>query len=254
MVRVIFPSRSNFIAPLLAIRELHDEIQVKISSNDVTATILDRTHVSISYITWTCTTEGPVPAGGLVLCLKIPNLVKAVTLGCTGDHMAWVHDGSSDKMTVELGDGEVSVELNLFDFDADAMERPEFTPGVTLDVPGSRLAVTVRDLSSVGDTASIKATVDPVAKAASFTMTTAGEIGTARITTDAELLQFATEEFPDEAQMFALRYLVTILKAATKPQQTVNLSLTKGMPLVVSISNESMHLSYFLAPKFDEDM
>ena len=253
MVRVEFPSRTNFVAPLLAIRELHDEIQFTISSNEVCATILDRTHVSISFISWTCSTTGPVPEGGLPVCLKIPNLIKALSLGSTDDRLTWVIEPGGDAMLVEMEGGDVSMELKLFEFDADVMDRPEFTPGVTFDVAGSRLAVAVRDLASVGDTVQVKCTVDPGGdNASSFTLTTTGEIGTARITTDAAVLQRTTDGFPDDAQMFGLRYLVTILKAATKPNHSVTFSLTNGMPLVVSIANETMSLAYFLAPKFDE--
>jgi len=253
MIRVLFPGKSNFLAPLLAIRELHDDIRLRISPNNIQATVLDSTHVSVTFVNWVCTTEGSLPAGGVDISIKISSLIKAIGLGSsTDDRLTWVID-STDKMLIEMEGGDVTMELKLFDFDSETMEQPDLTPGATFDIPGSRLAVSVRDLSTIGDTVCIKASVNPQTKEASLIMVTEGDIGRASIAhSEARLLQYATDTFPEESQSFGLRYLVTILKAATKPQQSVNISLTKDTPLLIGISNESMCLSYYLAPKFDE--
>jgi hypothetical protein len=83
-------------------------------------------------------------------------------------------------------------------------------------------------------------------------MVTEGDIGKAKISyANAPVVQYLEGQFPDQPQSFGLRYLVTILKAATKPMQTVTVSLTRDTPLLIGVSNETMTISFYLAPKFD---
>lgn len=256
MVRITFPSKSQFIAPLLAIRELHDDIRLRISPNNIQATVLDTTHVSVTYVNWVCTVDGQLPEGGLDISLKISSLIKAIGLGSsTDDRLEWVlGDLDSDTMRAEMEGGDVVMELKLYDFDAEMIDQPTITPGATLDIPGSRLSVSIKDLATIGDTVSMQPVVNAQSGESKLTLITQGDVGKASIThSEVSLLQYTVDGFPDQPQSFGLRYLVTIMKAATKPQQTVNLSFTKDMPLLISISNEAMSLSFYLAPKFEED-
>jgi proliferating cell nuclear antigen PCNA len=255
MVRIIFGSKTEFISPLVAIKDLHDDLRLVVSPNKINANILDTTHVSVTYVEWQCETDGHIPETGLEISLKISSLLKAVSLGSsTSDTLEFAIDQANDSMIVSMDNGDVTISLKLYDFDTDMIQQPELRPGITFDVPGSRFGVIVRDLATIGDTVSMVPKYDAQSGGSSLTLQTEGDVGKATITlTDVSAVQYIVDQFPEGAQSYSLRYLVTILKAASKPQQTVSISFTRDMPLLLHIATGGMSLSFYLAPKFDSD-
>eukprot|EP00798_Chlamydomonas_sp_ICE-L_P015859 gene15859-21987_t len=120
-------------------------------------------------------------------------------------------------------------------------------------MPAAEYSRICRDLASIGDTVLLSASKEGIK------FSTSGDIGTANIT----LRQSSSNDKAEESTVielrepvaltFALRYLNNFAKASPLSSQ-VKIAMTKDLPVVVEYKIENMgHVSFFLAPKIDED-
>jgi proliferating cell nuclear antigen len=120
-------------------------------------------------------------------------------------------------------------------------------------LPSSEFQRICRDLSSIGESMEIAVTKDGIRFSAS------GEMGKGQVTLrqntniDKEEEQVVIELKDAVSLNFALRYLNFFTKA-TPLSDTVTLSMSKDVPLVVEYRIESMgYIRYYLAPKIEEE-
>ena len=138
------------------------------------------------------------------------------------------------------------------DIDSEHLGIPDTEYEVTIKMPSAEFRRICADLSSIGDTVSIAVSKDGVK------FSTAGDIGDANITlrsngSDSKE-EFVSIELNEPVNLtFALRYLNSFTKATPLSEQ-VSLRLSAQLPIVVQyIIDDIGYVSYYLAPKIEDD-
>ena len=142
--------------------------------------------------------------------------------------------------------------MKLMDIDSEHLGIPETEYDVTLRMPSVEFQRICRDLASIGDTVGISVTKDGVK------FSTTGDIGEANITVrqnseDDKDKMIAIELGAPVSLTFALRYLNSFTKATPLCDQVI-IRLSPNVPVVVQYAvTEVGYVSYFLAPKIEDD-
>lgn len=143
-------------------------------------------------------------------------------------------------------------DLKLMDIDSEQLGIPDSDYAATVKMPASEFQRICKDLSTIGDTVEIGVTKDAVK------FSTKGDIGSANVLCRQN--KSADSEECTEIQInepvalnFALRYLNSFAKA-TPLSSNVVLKLSKELPGLVQYHIEDAgDLSFFLAPKLDDE-
>lgn len=138
------------------------------------------------------------------------------------------------------------------DIDSEHLGIPDTEYEVNIKMPSTEFRRICTDLSSIGDTVTIAVSKDGVK------FSTSGDIGDANITlrsngSDSKE-EFVSIELNEPVNLtFALRYLNSFTKATPLSEQ-VSLRLSAQLPIVVQyIIDDIGYVSYFLAPKIEDD-
>lgn len=144
-------------------------------------------------------------------------------------------------------------ELKLMDIDAEHLGIPDTTYECNVRMPSAEFQRIIRDLGVLGDTCTISVTKEGIR------FSSAGDLGKGTI-----MLKHHTAVDKEEEAVvidmqapvelnFALRYL-TLFTKATALGPTVTISMSPDVPIVVQYPIENMgSVSFYLAPKIDED-
>jgi hypothetical protein len=238
---VQFPSKHHLIQPFVAIKELGEYVRISFGGPTATAIFLDATHVSITCVEWVCSViEGTIPSG-YSACFRVASLLRVLDMSKNDDTVTFSIDPDSDTVGVQLDNGDVDIVINIYDNDIDSMDKPEMGGDeIVLDM--ATFGTRIKDISLLDDTVALRLDNSKVELAAS------GDIGKA-------VVKLQTSSAPpgssDTSQKFALRYIVSILKAG-KLFESLSLILSEGMPLCMKMKSEYVSIEFFLAPKVND--
>ncbi|CAK0785120.1 hypothetical protein CVIRNUC_008326 [Coccomyxa viridis] len=163
-----------------------------------------------------------------------------------GDSVTFMFEAASQERISDF-------ELKLMDIDSEQLGIPDTEYAATIKMPSTEFARICKDLSTIGDTVLIGVTKDGVR------FSTQGDIGSANVT----LRQHTNADRPEDnvvidmqepvALTFALRYLNSFAKATPLASQVL-VSMSKELPVVVKYQMGDIgHISYYLAPKIEDD-
>lgn len=242
-----------------AIKDLVNDANFDCSSTGVTLQAMDSSHVSL--VTLQLKSDGFDHYRcdrSLALGINLASMAKM--LKCAGNEdtaTLKADDEGSDVLTFMFEspnqDKISEFELKLMDIDAEHLGIPKTEYSATIKMPAAEFQRICRDLSVIGDTVIISANKEGVK------FTVKGDMGQGSIV----CRQNSSVDRPDDSIVidlkenvtltFALRYLNYFTKA-TPLSSTVVLKMSKDVPLETEYKIGDLgHLSYYLAPKIDEE-
>lgn len=227
-----------------SIKDLVGEANFECDATGVSVRAMDATHVVLVHL------QLPMDEFELYQCprpfvmgLHTGNLAKMLKCASGEDSVTLRADEDGDKVGFIFGsDGRTSeFELRLLNIESEHLDIPDTEYGATATVVSSEFQTICRDLSSIGDVATIAAGPE------FLEFSSGGDIGTAKITLKSSPLN-------KPAKLgFALRYLNSFAKAAPL-SANVTINISDGLPIILSYTvGESGRLRFYLASKLEED-
>jgi proliferating cell nuclear antigen len=208
---------------------------------------MDASHVCLISAVWPSSDFLKYSSHGtIIIGMHLSNLLKLLKCSNKSDCVTLsIEEEASDVLMISFQDGTRSAdfEMKLLDREDDQMTIPEMDAAAAITMESVEFQTVCKDLSSIGDTTTITINEKGV------TLTSEGDIGRAVIAYPAIELKYTTEI----TQSFALRYLNSFAKGSLVSQR-VSLKLNPDMPLVVEFKNDVSYLSFYLAPKIDDDV
>lgn len=229
---------------------IHDLLQdctASISKKGIFIQSMDSSHVCLVSITWPSGAfasyfcEGDtlvgIHVGNLLRILKCCNKSDTVTLS--------IEESTSDAMTVSFKDDSrtASFSMKLMTRDDEQMSVPEMEYAASISMDSQDFQGACRDLSIISDTTTISVT----SKGLSFS--SSGDIGEAHLVYE-NVERMGTSEI---SQSFSLRYLNSFAKGTILASK-VALKMSSDMPIVIEFVNDVCYISFYLAPKIDDDV
>lgn len=244
-----------------AIKDLVNDANLDCTGESISMQAMDSSHVSLvalklnsqGFDRYRCdrSVSLGLNLGSLSKILKCAGNDDVVTLKAedAGDNITFMFESSGQDRISEF-------EMKLMDIDAEHLGIPDQKYACVTKMPSGEFQRICRDLAVIGDTCVIKCSKDGIK------FSVAGDMGTGSIThkhgagassdkPDAGVF-IACEESVELT--FALRYLNFFAKA-TPLSPVVKLSMSQDVPLVVEypLGDSMGHVSYYLAPKIDEE-
>jgi len=253
-----------------SIKELVTDANWDCSNTGISLQAMDSSHVSlVSMVLRSEGFEGSYRCDRtLSLGINTANMAKILKCAGNDDSVTIKAEENADVVTFLFdnkdGDKVADFELKLMDIDGEHLGIPETEYNATIKMPAPEFQRICRDLTILGDTVIIAVTKE------SIKFSVSGEMGNGNITCRKKTASVdgsgkkTSEEVVIELKepvtlTFALRYLNSFSKA-TPLSSVVTLRMSKDVPLVVeySFSKESTsdsigHISYYLAPKIEEE-
>lgn len=228
---------------------LHDlvsECSVTLCPTGMYIQSMDASHVCLISSAWPSSDFLKYSSQGtIVIGMHLGNFLKLLKCSNKSDCVTLsIEEEGSDMLKISFQDDARSADfdMKLINREDDQMSVPEMDAAAEITMESTEFQTVCKDLSSIGDTTAITINEKGV------TLTTEGDIGRAVIAYPAIELKYTTEI----AQSFALRYLNSFAKGSLVAQR-VSLKLNPDMPLVVEFKNDVSYLSFYLAPKIDDD-
>ncbi|EWM26272.1 hypothetical protein NSK_002771 [Nannochloropsis salina CCMP1776] len=242
-----------------AIKDLVQEANVDCSEEGLTMQAMDASHVSLCSLN--------MRHGGfdhyrcdrsISLGLNLANLGKILKCAGNDDVVTLKAEDEPDTLTLMFespNQERISdFELKLMDIETEHLGIPNEEYKCTISMPSGEFQRIVRDLAVIGETCIITCTKEGVKFSVS------GDLGNGNVTVRQSSAADGDEKDQVKIQMeepvtlnFALRYLGFFTKA-TPLGSTVKLHMSPDVPIVVEYPIDGIgSISYFLAPKIDED-
>jgi proliferating cell nuclear antigen len=232
---------------IAVLHDLVNECSATITATGMSIQAMDSSHVCLIVLEWpadrftTYSAAGPavvgVHVGNLLKILKCSNKSDSVTIA--------IDDAESDVVRVSFHDEvrTATFDIKLMNRDDEQLGVPEFEHAAVVTMPSIDFQAACRDLSTLSDTTSM--TVD----ASGLTLTSSGDIGTATLVYPGVDASKTTQL----TQSFALRYLNSFARGSVM-SSNVTMKMSPEMPLVLAFENEVSNLTFYLAPKIDDDL
>jgi proliferating cell nuclear antigen PCNA len=241
-MNITFDKIARFVAPLYALKDLNDSLQIIFGRTSCRAVVMDTAHVSVSFVSWMC--DGGVE-NDVVVSIRLSNLLTALQLARdSADAFSLeLESADSDTVTLVMDEGDTMVQLKLMDSDTEMMNTPPFENATECIFDTSRLREVCKELSLLGDTVTFQC--DGV----NLVLHASGDIGNAKITLRPISVVNPAVVGP---LGISLRYMNSVLKASTVSPR-VALSFLDGMPLRVHLSSDDVAMESYIAPKIQDD-
>lgn len=244
---------------IAAISELVNEANFDCREQGMSLQAMDSSHVSLVYMLLRA--EGFEPwkcEEGCQLGIQMQHLTKLLKCMHSKDsvELSYKENGEElDFIFKSQNEQRVShFSLKLMEIDQEHLGIPETEYKTSVQMSSSEFMRICRDLSSFGDTITIKVTKEEISFSANGDMgsgTMALRNSTATDETEPESTVIDCKE--NISQSFALRYLQNFTKA-TPLSKDVTLRLTPEIPLLIEyMIDELGYIRYYLAPKIDEE-
>merc|ERR1712216_762270 len=242
---------------LESIKDLVTDANFDCSNNGFALQAMDSSHVSlVALLLRSDGFEHYRCDRNMTMGMNLSNMSKMLKCAGNDDIITMKADDTGDVVTFMFEspdqDKISDFELKLMDIDSEHLGIPETEYAATVKMPSAEFARICRDLSSIGDTVGISVTKDGVK------FSTTGDIGEANITVrqnseDDKDKMIAIELGAPVSLTFALRYLNSFTKATPLCDQVI-VRLSPNLPVVVQYAvTEVGYVSYFLAPKIEDD-
>jgi len=244
---------------IAAISELVNEANFDCREQGMSLQAMDSSHVSL--VSMLLRAEGFEPwkcENSCQLGLQMDHLTKLLKCMHSKDSvdLCYKEDGEElDFIFKSPNEDRVShFSLKLMEIDTEHLGLPETEYKVSVKMPSTEFMRICRDLSSFGDTITLKVTKEEISFSA------IGDVGRGTMslrnsTASDEEEEKATLITCEEeiTQTFALRYLQNFTKA-TPLSKVVVISMNPDVPVMIEYQMDELgYIRYYLAPKIDEE-
>jgi len=253
-------SQAGLLKKILdSIKDLVTDANFDCSSNGISLQAMDSSHVSlVSLLLRADGFEHFRCDRALSLGINLGAMAKILKCAGNDDIVTLKADDNGDSVTFMFEspnqDKISDFELKLLEIDSEHLGIPDTEYKATVKMSSQEFQRICRDLTILGDTVLVSATKEGVKFSVS------GDLGNGNITcretseVDAKQEEITSVKLEEPVQLtFALRYLNFFTKA-TGLSNSVNLSMSKDVPLVVEYRiNDLGYVRYYLAPKIDDE-
>ena len=229
-MKICIENADNLATILAVAKEFSDYITFTVANSILRATILDATHVSVTVVRITATSDATV-----TFSVNTKEFASIIALGNEALEMVIEAD------SINLSMGKIQAKLRLFDIDTDDISVEGYEAPCKVTTSTKQFFSNVRDLATFGDTVKIHAKDD------SIRLETSGDLGTVTIDLDA-----ICDGAPPAPSSYALKYIISLAKAA-RLNDELRVSLGESMPMRIDIERNECGLSFYLAPKIQDD-
>ncbi|KAI5815436.1 proliferating cell nuclear antigen [Pyronema omphalodes] len=240
-----------------AIKDLVQDCNFDCNDSGIQLQAMDNSHVAL--VAMHLKTEGFALYRcdrNIALGINLVSLQKVLRAAQNEDVMTLKAEDSPDALSLVFENSEndriSEYDLKLMDIDQEHLGIPETEYGATVKMPSAEFQRICRDLSLLSESVSIEATKEGIKFSCS------GDIGKGAVT----LRQNPNVEKPElgttiELQepvslTFSLKYLVNFCKASGL-SNTVTISLSNEVPLLIEYEMEHGYVRFYLAPKIGDD-
>lgn len=241
-----------------AVKDLVETANWDCSGGGISLQAMDSSHVSLVSLLMRADGFDPYRCDrNISLGINMGSMTKILKCASNDDIITLKSEEDSDTVTFMFespkADRVSEYEMKLMDIDSEHLGIPDQDHQAVVKMPAGEFHRICRDLSSIGEAVIITVNKEGVKFSAS------GELGKGEITLKPstsvdEEKEAIVIELQEPVQLtFALRYLNFFTKA-TPLSDTVTLSMSKDVPLVVEYRVGDMgYIRYYLAPKIEED-
>lgn len=229
------------------LHELVNECSATISENGVFIQAMDASHVCLVALDWPADSFKSFTSNGSIrIGLHVGNLLKILKCSNKSDSVTLaIDEDTADTLSIAFSDNDRTATfcMRLLDRDDDQLSVPEMMHDALVAMPSLEFLAACRDLSTLSDTTTV--TVD----ANGLTLVSHGDIGSATLT----YAHVRVDKPNSLSQTFALRYMNSFAKGS-QIAPCVTLKMSENMPLEIAFENGVSHLTFYLAPKIDDEL
>ena len=250
MLEAKFDDAKTWQALISAISALVDEANFEISPKGMTLRAMDPSRIAMvdfelpksAFSAYECDEEGH-------LGVNLDEMDKIVKRAGAGNSLELALDREKNQLQITLqGRTKRSFKISLIDLGADRPPTLNVDFGINIKITADTLKEIIQDANIISDFIQIDAQPDNVIISAR------GDTGNLEVTigkSEEALLEYTVKE--PAKSLYALEYLNDMMKAVAA-SDTVQLEFGKGTPikLVFAVSSGG-HITYFLAPRVEDD-
>jgi proliferating cell nuclear antigen len=250
LLKAKFDDAKTWQALISAISALVDEANFEISPKGMTLRAMDPSRIAMvdfelpksAFSAYECDEEGH-------LGINLDEMDKIVKRAGAGNSLELALDREKNQLQITLqGRTKRSFKISLIDLGADRPPTLNVDFGINIKITADTLKEIIQDANIISDFIQIDAQPDNVIISAR------GDTGNLEVTigkSEEALLEYTVKE--PAKSLYALEYLNDMMKAVAA-SDTVQLEFGKGTPikLVFAVSSGG-HITYFLAPRVEDD-
>jgi proliferating cell nuclear antigen PCNA len=243
-MKITFDRIARFVAPLHALKDLNDSLQIVFGRTSCRAVVMDTAHVSVSFVSWVSMCDGGVDRD-VVVSIRLSNLLTALQLARdSADAFSLELESiESDTMILVMDEGDTTVHLRLMESDTEMMDTPPFENATECVFDTSRFRDVCRELSLLGDTVTFQC------DGTNLILHASGDIGNAKITLRPISVVNPAVVGP---LGISLRYMNSVLKAYTVSSRVI-VSFLDSYPVKVQLSSDDVAMESYIAPKIPDE-
>ena len=239
MLRLRTPDASVLRKALAVVADLVDVANIAIADDGVTLQAMDSSHVCLVSLRILPEYFDLIDVGHpATIGIKLSSFIRMLT--CVEGPTTFTID---DDDAFRVACDSAFFALRTLDIEQETMAVPDISSDVVIDIDSIVFQRLVKDLGAFGDVATIRTAPG------SAMISTTGDIGDATCVLPGERTAHIATSMTSS---YAIRYLASFAKAASVAP-TVNIGMMPDMPLVLTYAFPHGSLSFYLAPKIDDD-
>ncbi|KAF8424657.1 proliferating cell nuclear antigen [Tirmania nivea] len=240
-----------------AIKDLVPDCNFDCNDTGIALQAMDNSHVALVAMLLRADGFSPYRCDrNIALGINLNSLTKVLRCAQNEDMITLKADDAPDSLNLVFENTEndriSEYDIKLMDIDQEHLGIPETEYSASITLPTAEFQRICRDLSQLSESVAIEATKEGVKFACS------GDIGNGSVTlrthqnVDKPELSTRVDLTEPVNLTFSLKYLVNFCKASSL-SQTVTLSLSNEVPLLVEYKMDNGYVRFYLAPKIDEE-
>jgi len=240
-----------------AIKELVQDCNLDCNDSGIALQAMDNSHVAL--VAMHLKAEGFSPYRcdrNIALGINLNSLTKVLKAAQNEDLLTLKAEDAPDTLNLVFENSESDriseYDIKLMDIDQEHLGIPETDYAANVTLPSAEFQRICRDLMQLSESVSIEATKEGIK------FSCAGDIGSGSVTlrpnanVDKPQLSTTIDLSEPVALTFSLKYLVNFCKA-TGLSDTVSLSLSNEIPLLIEYKMEAGFVRFYLAPKIGDE-
>lgn len=240
-----------------AIKDLVPDCNFDCNDTGIALQAMDNSHVALVAMLLRADGFSPYRCDrNIALGINLNSLTKVLRCAQNEDMITLKAEDAPDSLNLVFENTEndriSEYDIKLMDIDQEHLGIPDTEYSASITLPTAEFQRICRDLSQLSESVAIEATKEGVKFACS------GDIGNGSVTlrthqnVDKPELSTKVDLTEPVNLTFSLKYLVNFCKASSL-SQTVTLSLSNEVPLLVEYKMDNGYVRYYLAPKIDEE-
>ena len=223
---------AEFKQNLVVIKELTEDATFGFRDGRLCVFTMDSSHVCLVHALWTVENLNAENLNAVKFALNLKNLIQALSFSGENGITFEIHDD-----TVSIQMDSTTLALRQLDGEELDMDIPEISPGI--DIDASVFSTVIKNFALIDDSLRISTSVtDLIVETQNETF---GNVST----------KIDIENGREVKRVgFSTRYIATFVKS----HGNLSISIDENMPGVFTFKSPSSEMSFYLAPKMEEDM